>query len=273
MRLWKNWWVHLLLLAGAVIMLLPFYWMIITAVKPYEETLKFPPTWWTWPFHFENFPGVLRTQALWGRYFLNSAIVTTITTVGEVTLSIFAAYAFARLQFFGKNILFTLFLATMMVPMEVLLVPNYITLTDLGLVNTYGALIIPWLVSVFAIFLLRQHFLSIPKELEEAAKLDGCGHIRFLWQIMVPLSKPAIATIALFKFIGSWNDFLWTLIMTNTPEMRTAPVGLKALMQDEGLQYHLWMAGAVMVMLPVLILFLFAQKQFIEGIARSGLKG
>lgn len=264
---------HAALLLGSLVMLLPFIWMISTSLKTYPETLVHPPQWLPSVPQWHNYVDAWNAQPLFGRYFYNSFYVTIVTVVVEVFLSILAAYAFSKMNFVGKNLLFILFLSTMMIPGEVLLVPNFMTLASLKWINTYKALIVPWTVSVFAIFLLRQFFLQIPNELQEAAYLDGAGHSRFLFQIMVPLSRPPLATIALLKFIGSWNAFLWPLIVTNTPAMRTVPIGLMSLMQDEGPQYHIWMAAAAMALAPVVALFLAAQKQFLESVAKSGLKG
>lgn len=264
---------HALMIFGSIVMILPLFWMVSTSLKTYEETLVNPPQWLPTIPQFINYMEAWVAQPLFGRYFFNSFYVTIVTVIIEVILSILAAYAFSRMNFIGKNILFLLFLSTMMIPGEVLLVPNFITLVKLKWFNTYYALIVPWVVSVFAIFLLRQHFLQIPNELQEAAYLDGAGHTRFLFQIMVPLSRPPIATIALLKFIGSWNAFLWPLIMTNKAELRTVPVGLMALMTDEGPKYQLWMAAAFMALVPVLAVFLAAQKQFLASVAKSGLKG
>jgi len=206
------------------------------------------------------------------RYYFNTFFVATITTLLEVVTASLAAYAFSWMVFPGRDFIFGLFLATMMIPGEVLLVPNFITISKLGWIDTYYALIIPWIVSVFAIFLLRQHFLTIPRELFDAAKIDGCSHWRFLWQMVVPLSRPAVITSALLKFVGSWNAFLWVLIVTNSEKYRTLPVGLQAFSSDVGTQYNLLMAAATFSILPVVILFIFTQKYFIQGIARTGLK-
>ncbi|MBN2220177.1 MAG: ABC transporter permease subunit [Kosmotogaceae bacterium] len=210
--------------------------------------------------------------APFGRYYFNTVFVAIVTTFVEIIFAAMAAFAFAKMEFFGKNLLFTLFLATMMVPGEVLLVPNYITLTALGWIDSYYALIVPWVVSVFAIFLLRQHFMTIPNELYDAAMIDGLSKWRFLWTILVPLSKPAVITGALLKFVGSWNSFLWVLIVTKSPEIRTLPVGLQNFSSATGSDYHLLMAAATFSIIPVVILFLITQKYFIAGIARSGLK-
>lgn len=264
---------HSALMFGAIIMILPLYWMVATSLKSYPETLAYPPKFIPSVPQWINYVDAWHSQTYFARYFYNSFYVTIVTMVTEVVMTIFASYAFARMKFLGKNILFALFLSTMMIPGEVLLVPNFITITKLNWYDTYAAMIVPFTVSVFAIFLLRQHFLQIPFELQEAAYLDGAGHTRFLFQIMIPLSRPPIATIALLKFIGSWNAFLWPLLVTQSAQLRTVPIGLMSLMQDEGLKYHIWMAAATLAMIPVLVVFLAAQKQFLESVAKSGLKG
>jgi len=260
------------LLVGALIMMLPFLWMITSSIKaPHEITLKtiqwLPkvPQWQNYKVAWEAAPFDI--------YFKNSFFIALTVMSIEVIFSSLAAYAFAKFRFFGKNVLFVLFLGTMMIPGEVMLIPNYITMVNFGWVDTYYALIIPWTVSVFSIFLLRQFFLSIPHELFEAAVLDGCGKLKYLITVMLPLSKPALVTVMLFKFIGSWNSFLWVLIMTNTPAMRTIPVGLTYFVSDVGSYYNYLMAASTFAMAPILILFLLLQKQFIQGIARTGLKG
>lgn len=262
---------YAVLTAGAAIMLLPFAWMLSTSIKTVSEAQRIPPIWIPAVPQWGNF---LRAwaSAPFDRYFLNSAFIAVTTTVGEVITTIFAAYAFAKMKFFGKNFLFTLLLGTLMIPGQMLLVPNYVTIKRLGWYNTYWALIIPWIVSVFGIFLLRQFFRTIPDELWDSARIDGCSRVRFLWQIVVPLSRPGIATVALFKFIGSWNAFLWVLIMTDKWQLRTVPVGLRYFMDEMGTEYPLLMAAATMAIVPVLILFFFTQRQFIQGIARTGLK-
>ncbi|KAF2958998.1 hypothetical protein AS159_00325 [Thermotoga sp. Ku-13t] len=220
---------------------------------------------------FHNYVAAWKS-APFGVYYVNTVFVSTVTTIAEVVLCAMAAYAFALMNFPGKNLIFGLFLSTMMIPGEVLLVPNFITISRLGWIDTYYALIIPWIVSVFAIFLLRQHFLTLPRELQDAARIDGCSHWRFLWTVVVPLSKPAIITSALLKFVGSWNAFLWVLIVTNKDKFRTLPVGLQTFSTDVGTVYNMLMAAATFSILPVLTLFLFTQRYFVQGIARTGLK-
>lgn len=262
---------YLLLFTGCAIMLLPFFWMVMTSLKEESEVLRMPPQWipkdWQWINYVKAW-----NVAPFGRYFFNSFVIAIITTIGEVTTAILAAYAFAKMRFFGKNVIFAVLLGTLMIPGEMLLIPNYVTITRLGWYNRYEALIIPWLASVFGIFLLRQFFRSIPDELQDAARIDGCSRIRFLWQIVVPLSKPAIMTVALLKFLGSWNAFLWVLIMTSSESMRTVPVGLSLFSSEVGTAYEQLMAASVLAIIPVLILFLFTQKQFIQGVARTGIK-
>jgi len=262
---------YLLMIAGCAVMLLPFFWMVTTAFKTEAEALAVPPQWIPSSFRWQNF--VLAWNAApFGRYFFNSFFMAITTTLGEVFTTILAAYAFAKMKFFGKNILFTIMLGTLMIPGQMLLLPNYVTIARLGWLDRYEALIIPWLVSVFGIFLLRQFFRSIPDELRDAARIDGCSRFRFLFTIMVPLSKPAIFTVALFKFLGSWNSFTWVLIMTNKATMRTVPVGLRVFSSEVGTAYEQLMAASVLAIIPILVLFFFTQRQFIQGVARTGIK-
>ncbi|PTQ51724.1 MAG: N-Acetyl-D-glucosamine ABC transport system, permease protein 2 [Brockia lithotrophica] len=264
--------IYLLLSLGGVLMLLPFLWMLSTSLKAPNQVAVLPPAWVPVPPHWENYAEALR-MAPFGRYFVNSVIVTTLSTIGELLTTILAAYAFARIRFWGREVLFSLLLGTMMVPGEVLLVPNYLTLTKLGWIDTYAALIVPWTASVFAIFLYRQHLLSVPRELGYAARVDGAGDFRFLWEILVPITKPALVTIALLKAIGSWNAFLWPLIVTNSREMRTLPVGLTAFTTEAGTAYELLMAASAFVIVPMVVLFLLFQRHIVEGISRAGIKG
>jgi len=263
--------IYLFLLAGSFVMLLPFLWMISTSLKPASEVLTMPPRFIPSVFRFQNYIDAWNA-APFARYFLNSFFIAIVTTVGEVLCTVLAAYAFAKMDFLGKNVLFVAFLGTLMIPGEMLLVPNYITMTRLHWIDKYPALIVPWIVSVFGIFLLRQYFLTLPDDLWDAARIDGCSRFRFLWRVMVPLSRPGITTVALLKFIGTWNAFLWVLIMTNSPSMRTVPVGLSYFQTEAGTHYGQLMAASTLAILPILLLFFFAQKQFVEAVARSGLK-
>ena len=262
---------YVLLFIGCAIMLLPFFWMVTTSFKTELEVMKMPPQWIPKDWQWENYVKAWNV-APFGRYFFNSFFISIATTIGELMTTILAAYAFAKMRFFGKNVLFIVMLGTLMIPGEMLLIPNYVTIYRLGWLDKYQALIIPWLASVFGIFLLRQFFRSIPDELLDAARIDGCSRFRFLWRIVVPLSKPAIMTVALLKFLGSWNAFLWVLIMTTSTEMRTVPVGLSMFSTEMGTAYEQLMAASVLAIIPVLILFFFTQKQFIRGVARTGIK-
>lgn len=207
------------------------------------------------------------------RYFVNSAVIAVVTTVGQVLTSILAAYAFVFFTFPFKNLLFVVFLATMMVPQEMILIPNYLVLSELGWIDTYMALIVPWLAGVFGIFMLRQFFMQLPMELFDAAMIDGCSKFGFLFRILIPLSIPPILTISIFTFLGSWNSLLWPLIVTNSQHMRTIQVGISYFSQAEGTEWELLMAASTFCILPLIIFYIFAQKYFVQGEASSGLKG
>ncbi|MDX2176481.1 MAG: carbohydrate ABC transporter permease [Candidatus Sumerlaeia bacterium] len=233
----------------------------------------------SWNFSIKNFleawyapEEATRGQANFTRYFFVSIVTAIAATIGTLITGAFAAFAFSRFEFVGKGIFFYIILATMMVPGQVLLIPNFLILSGLGWLDTYAALIVPWLASVFTIFLMRQFFLTIPVDLWEAARIDGASSFRYLVQIVVPLSKPVFITAGIFTFLNNWNSLLWPLIVTTRPDMRTLMVGLQAFSEDAGTNFHLLMTAATMAILPVVILFFFLQRFFIEGIARTGLK-
>ncbi|MCI3922810.1 carbohydrate ABC transporter permease [Paenibacillus sp. TRM 82003] len=263
---------YVLLIVGAFAMILPFFWMVSTSLKPANEVMLMPPKWIPSTLQIGNYAEAFKV-APFGRYFLNSLLIVVVCTLGELLTTILAAFAFSRLHFYGRDLLFAVLLGTMMVPGEVLIIPNYVLVSELGWIDRYESLMIPWLASIFAIFLLRQYFLSVPLSLYQAARLDGSGDWRYLWHIMVPLAKPALITIALLKAIGSWNAFLWPLIVTNSEEMRTLPVGLTAFTYEAGTVFELFMAASTVIILPMVLLYLFLQRYIIEGISRSGLKG
>ena len=267
---------YAILIVGAVISLIPFVWMISTSFKSLGEALgsSFFPS----ELHFENYVEAWQ-RARFSEYFINSVIIAAITLAGEVTFSIFAAYAFARIKFPGRDFIFAVMLSTMMIPAMVNIIPNFLTVTWLGRIgpikwiNNWPALTIPFMGSVFSIFLLRQFFAQIPDELFDSAQLDGAGHFRFLWQIAVPLSKASIMVIVVLSFIGTWNSLAWPMLVTNTPDWRPISVGLMNFVQEAGQQINLTMAGAFITIIPIMILYFFTQRQFTESIARSGLKG
>jgi ABC-type glycerol-3-phosphate transport system permease component len=267
---------YLILAAGAAVALFPFLWMISTSFMTLGEAqgVTLIPSELRW----QNY-AVAWERGDFSEYFLNSVYITLITLAGETLFSITAAYAFARIQFPGKNIIFGLLLATMMIPAMVLIIPNFLTVTWLGRIgpirwlNNWPSLTIPFMGSVFSIFLLRQFFAQIPDELFDAARIDGTGHWRFLFQIVMPLSKAPIMVIVVLSFIGSWNSLAWPLLVTSDPEWRPISVGLLNFVEEAGQELHLMMAGAVITIIPILVLYFFTQRQFTESIARSGLKG
>lgn len=263
---------YILLTIGALTMILPFYWMIATSLKTAGQAVAMPPVWFAIPPKIENYFEALQA-APFGRYFLNSVIVTSLSTLGETITAILAAFAFARMNFYGRNVLFTALLGTMMVPGELLLIPNFVTLSHFGWINTYMALIVPWLASAFAVFQIRQRFQSISDELYYAAKIDGSSDFKFLWQILVPMSRSSIVTMVILKVIGSWNAFLWPLLVTNDTNMRTLPVGLQAFTTEAGTRYELLMAASTIVIVPMIIFYLVFQNNIKKGIANTGTKG
>lgn len=214
-----------------------------------------------------------RIEPSFAVYFWNSFLIAVIGTVGVLFTSLLAAYAFAFFKFPGKDFIFTLFLGTMMVPAQVLLIPNFLTLKGLRWYDTYWGLVVPWLAGVFGIFLLRQFFLSMPRELYDAAIVDGCSKTQFLFKILLPLSKPPLVTLGIFAFLGSWNSLLWPLIVTESADMRTIQVALNIFNQAEGTNWELLMAASTFCQLPLIVAYFLAQRQFIQGIARTGLKG
>ncbi|WP_164215243.1 carbohydrate ABC transporter permease [Virgibacillus sp. YIM 98842] len=264
----------LLVLLG-LSMIIPFIWMFSTSFKSFDEVFSFPPQFIPESWNWKNFADAW-TSAPFGRYFFNSVFTTAVIVIAQIITSILAAYAFARLEFKGKNVLFLIVLATMMIPIQVTFIPNFLILSQFGWVDTYYALIIPFCANAFGIFLIRQAFRQVPKELEEAAKLDGANHFQIIRHIMVPLSTASIVTFLLFSIIWHYNEFFWPLVATNSQELRTLQVGISSMVASEGgsegTQWNLIMAAATIVLLPLLILFIFMQKYIIKGIAKSGLK-
>ncbi len=270
-RWWpKRWYIHLVLILGAVVTTAPLMWMITMSLKPASMTYT-PPYLIPTVFQWSNYAAAWEA-APFARYYLNTAVMAAGITFCQLIFSSLAAYAFARLTFPGRNLLFLVVLGTMMVPIQVLLIPSFLIIKDLGWQNTFWALIVPRAVSAFGIFLLRQHYLSIPRELDEAAMIDGASRIGVWWRIILPLSRPALATLAVFAFLFAWNDFLWPLVVTDDPDMRTIQLGLVMFQGRYGTNWTLLMAGTVTATLPTIIAFLLGQKQFIESIALSGVK-
>lgn len=262
---------HLLLFAGAIIMLLPFLWMVSSSLKDASQVFRLPPQWIPNPVVWENYKVAWESVPL-GQYYWNSLVVCGLTTLGQVGTCILAAYVFARLDFPGKDIIFLAILATMMIPEQVKMIPTFIILKTLNWIDTYNGLIVPALVHPFGIFMLRQFFLSIPQELEDAARMDGCSRLGILFRIILPLSKAPISALGVFVFLWQWNSFLWPLIVLNSKEKYTLQIGLAMLRGDLGTEWALHMAATAMGTLPLILLFLIAQKQFVTGITLTGLK-
>jgi len=276
---------HAILIAVGAVVAYPFYFMVSSSLKPFFEAIQVPPTVIPQELHPENYAEAWN-KAPWARYFANTFLIAGVNTVGELITSVPAAYAFARINFKGKTLLFTILLATYMMPAEATLIPNYVMMAKpipgqsaifpilrLGLYDTYQAQILPFLASAVSIFLLRQQFLSVPNELHDAARMDGAGHFRFLWSVVLPISVPALVTVAILSFYGSWNAFQWPLIVTSNPDIRPVQVGLNAFRAEAGSSYHLLMAAAAFVVAPIVLLYLVGQRYLVQGVARTGIRG
>ncbi|MCB0206454.1 MAG: carbohydrate ABC transporter permease [Anaerolineae bacterium] len=267
---------YLVLIVGAAVAIFPFFWMISTSVMSLGEaqgTRLIPSA-----IHLENYINAWK-EAKFSLYMWNSVRITLITLAGEMVVSVFAAYAFARIRFPGRDLIFALLLSTLMIPAMVTIIPNFLTVTWLGRIgpikwiNNWPALTIPFMGNIFSIFLLRQFFIQIPDELFDSAQIDGAGHLRFLWSVVLPLSKAPLMVIIVLSFIGTWNALAWPLLVTNSPDWRPVSVGLYSFIDEAGQMINLMMAGAFIVIIPVLVLYFITQRQFTESISRSGLKG
>lgn len=263
---------YLFLILGAVIMVFPFYWMITGAFKTSIEIQMIPPVWLPTHFNLDNFNEALR-MAPFARYFLNSliAMVSCVTLCTFTT--ILGAFAFSKLNFPGRHIIFGLLLGLMMVPFEMIVITNYRTIIDLGIYNTILALIIPFTSSIFYMYILKGFFDSVPDSLYQAARVDGCSNWKYLWRVLVPIAKPSLVTIILLNAIASWNSFLWPMLAVSDRELRTLPFGLYAFVSEGGARTELMMAASTMIVIPMIILFIFARKQIVNGVSRGGLKG
>ncbi|MBC1317529.1 carbohydrate ABC transporter permease [Listeria booriae] len=262
---------YTIIVLGGAIMVLPFIWMVSTAFKSGAANMVLPPqfipdepTWNNFERVFEMFPML--------QFLVNSIVVAIVTTVGQMLFCSMAAYAFARIEFWGRDKLFLLYLATMMVPAQVTMIPQFILMKHLGWLDSYTGLIVPGLFGVFGTFLLRQAFMGIPKELDEAVFMDGGNHFTVFRKVILPLAKPTFATLGILTFMQSWNSYLWPLIVTSSQEMATLPLGLSLLQGRYGTDFGLMMAGVLISVIPILAVYLFAQKYFIQGMTMSGMK-
>jgi len=258
--------VGLLVVAG------PFVWMLLSSVKPEAEIRRVPPTWWPEHFTLANYHELF-SRLDFPRYFANSLIVAVLVTAGNLLFCSALGYALAKLRFPGRRVLFGLVLGTLMVPGMAVFVPQFVLVSNLNLVNSYAGLVLPFLAGPFGVFLMRQYLLSIPDELIEAARVDGAGESRIFWRIVLPLCRPALATLGILTFLTSWNNFLWPLVVATTEDKYTLPVALALYSVGQNrLNYGLALAGAVVVVMPVLIVFVLLQRHFMRGIATTGLK-
>jgi multiple sugar transport system permease protein len=262
---------HLILIPLAALMVTPLAWMVITSIQTPSEARQFPPVFPS-GIHWQNYIDAIHA-APFGRFFLNSFVVTAAAVIGNVALCSLDGYAFARLRFFGRDVLFVILLATLMIPFQVVMIPTFLIMRHLGLVDSLGALILPNLVTPFGIFLMRQFFRTLPIELEEAARLDGCSRLGTLVRIVLPLSGPALATLAVMTFLWNWNDFLWPLVVIQSENHMTLQLGLSTFQGAHSTAWTLLMAGNVLAVLPMLLVFLLAQRHFVDSIASAGIKG
>ncbi len=265
---------YLFLMIMALIVLFPFYWMIISSLKSLEEYRMSVPTFWPKVIMLSNYVDAFTTASL-GRLFLNTMYVGLVSTLLSLVITILTAFAFARLEFKGKNTLFAALLATMMIPGELFTITNYSTVTQLGWMNTYTVLIVPFLVSVFYIYLLRQNFMQIPNELYLAAKVDGTSDFKYLWKVMVPLALPTLISITIPKMMGAWNSYIWPRLVANDEAHRMITNGLRnAFTETSGdVNYPVQMAAVALVSFPLFMVFVFLRKYIMSGVSRSGIKG
>jgi len=277
---------YIVLTASSLLMIVPFLWMVSTSLKPDYQIFEFPPSWIPRELNWGNYVNAWQ-KAHFSKYALNTAVYAAFSTLGQVVLCSMSGYAFARLRFPGRGVLFVLVLATMMIPFQMLLIPlfvilkrwplaggnNFLGTGGTGLIDTLVGLTLPNTISAFAIFLIRQFSLTLPSELADAARMDGCGEATIFWRIMMPLMKPALTTLAIFAFQEAWNDFTWPLVITMTEKTRTLQLGLQTFQNQEFTQWGLLMAGATITILPLVTIFVLGQRYFVQGIALTGTKG
>ena len=256
---------------GSITMLIPFLWMISSSLKDLDELFAVPPVWIPKHIAWENYVYMFE-QAPWVTYFANTTLVTAAIILGQLVTCSMAAYAFARLKFKGREVIFIIYLGTMMIPFQVVMIPQFQIIKTLGLIDNIWSLIVIGIFNAFGTFLLRQFFLTLPKELEEAAMIDGCSYPRIFWEIIIKNSKPALMTLVIFTFMNTWNDFLRPLIFLNSQENWTLSMGLAKFQGTYVTQWNQMMAGALITMLPILVVYIFAQKYFVQGIVMSGIK-
>jgi len=268
----NRWWLYLLLAVAVVVVVAPFAWMVLGSVKTNAELRQVPPTWWPASPTMDNYTELF-ARLSFGQYFFNSTIVAVVVTAGNLLFCSMVGYALGMLEFRGRKLLFALILGTLMIPGVVTFVPLFVLVANAGLVNTLPGLFLPFLVAPFGVFLMRQYILGLPRDLLDAARVDGAGELRIFGQVILPMLGPALATLGILTFLGSWNNFLWPLVVAQSEDKYTLPVALALYSTGQNqTQYGLLLAGATVVVLPVLLVFLVFQRRFIQGIATTGLK-
>ncbi len=263
---------HIVLILGSLAFIVPFLWMLLTSLKTLGESTHVPPIIIPANAQWGNYSAVLATLPFL-QFYINTILMAAGRTLGQLVFCSLAAYAFARIEFPGRDALFVIALSALMIPTYLLLLPQYLIMKDLGWLNSLQALIVPGLFSAFGTFLLRQFFLTIPKELDEAARIDGANHFQIYWQLILPLARPALIALSIFVVLWSWNDLMWPLVVNDSVEKMTLSVGLASLQGEHLANFPILMAGAVMAVWPMLVIFITLQRYFVEGIAITGLKG
>jgi len=281
-----KWILYGVLIVFAIVMILPFYWTLLTSLRHNEDMFSIPIKWFSTDFTFEHYVTAFTTVPF-GRYFVNSAYLATMGVLTNLFFGALAGYAFAKLKFRGREVIFRVLLALLMVPGIVIMIPQFLLLKQFplvggnnilgqggkGFLNSYWAIILPYAVGTFAVFLMRQFFLTLPDDLAESARIEGAGEFRIFWNIYLPLTKPALAVLAIFTFQAGWNNFMWPMIILSDPNKFTVQLGLQAFSYNHATEYGPMMAASVVATLPMIVLFIFAQKYFVQGISFSGIKG
>ncbi len=264
--------IHAVLLLGTVTMLLPFLWMLLASFKTYQEVMHIPIIWLPSSWNLDNYVEVLGNMHF-GRYFFNTLVVTFLTTAIQLTFCALTAYGFSRLRFPGRDAIFFGFICLLMVPTQMLIVPRYIMMVKFHWLDSYAALIIPHFISIYGTFLLRQYFMALPRDLEDAAKIDGCGYIQIFLQVLMPLMTNACLALVVYTVVFNWNDLLWPLLVLNSEKLRTLAIGIASMRDEHTVARHLMMTAGVISTFPLILVFAFGQKKLIESMALSGIKG
>ena len=263
---------YLVLGAASLLLLFPVLYALLVSLQNAAESVAYPPVFIPSQLHWQSYVKAMETAPVF-RFIFNSFVVSAVVTVGQLVTASLAAYAFSFLTFPGRNAIFYIFLSTMMIPWEVTIIPNYFTIRELNWLDTYQGLAVPFLATAFGTFLLRQAFMTLPRELYDAARIDGCGHFRFFLTMVLPLSRPALGTLAVYAFLMTYNQYLWPLLVTNKDTMRTVQIGLAMLQWDQAAAWNSIMAGVILVSLPAALLLIAGQKQLVRGLTAGALKG